>query len=200
MQEKESIVVVYTGDNKGKTSAAIGLCCRALGAGKSVAFIQFIKDWAVSEHSFFANIAPVFNKNTESFDGKLENGFRGDKFTFYKGGKGFYNLGDKSAKKISDDEHKESARETFEIAMKMIESTDYDLVICDEINNAVSDGLLEVDDLKRIIINRNPKINLCLTGRNFPTELLEFVNIATEMKKIKHHYDDGSLATQGIDF
>ena len=200
MKEKESVVVVYTGDNKGKTSAAIGLCCRALGGGKKVAFVQFIKEWAVSEHKFFARIASVFNKNTEPFDDKLENGFRGDKLTFYKGGKGFYNIGDKSAKKISDDEHKKSARETFEVAMKMVESADYDLVICDEINNAVSDGLLEIDDLKQIITNRNSKVNLCLTGRNLPTELLEFVDIATEMKKIKHHYDDGFLATQGIDF
>ena len=73
-------------------------------------------------------------------------------------------------------------------------------MICDEINNAVHDGLLTTDDFRQLIEKRHATTSLCLTGRNFPTELLGFVDIATEMRKIKHHYDDGFLATEGIDF
>ncbi|MCL2037954.1 cob(I)yrinic acid a,c-diamide adenosyltransferase [Candidatus Saccharibacteria bacterium] len=182
--EKQSIVLVYTGDGKGKTSAAIGLLARALGAGKRIAFVQFIKAWEVSEHKFFAAIAPLYN----------------EKFTFYKGGKGFFNAGKASAKNVSDAEHRTAAHDTFDFAITAAISGDYDLVICDEINNAVADGLLTTDELKKLIEQRAEKTSLCLTGRNFPDELIELVDIVTEMKKIKHHYDDGFLAQEGIDF
>ncbi len=189
-KEKPSVVLVYTGEGKGKTSAAIGLCCRALGAGKRVAFVQFIKSWTVSEHKFFAKLAPVY----------------GDKFTFYKGGKGFFHAGSDSAKnhttgkKVSDSEHLEAARTTLEFATLAATSGDYDLVICDEINNAAHDGLIGFDDLKTLLRERSFKTSLCLTGRNWPEELNGYADIITEMKKIKHHYDDGFLAQEGIDF
>jgi len=183
-QQKKSIILVYTGDGKGKTSAAIGLLARALGAGRKVAFVQFIKSWEVSEHKFFAAIAPLY----------------GDNFTFYKGGKGFFNAGAASAKNVSDAEHRIAAHDTFDFALRCANSGDYDLVICDEINNAVADGLLTTDDLKQLIVDCDEKTSLCLTGRNFPDELLDKVDIATEMRKIKHHYDDGFLAQEGIDF
>ena len=184
LSQKSSVVLIYTGDGKGKTSAAIGLCCRALGAGKKVAFVQFIKNWEVSEHKFFTGIEPVFRKH----------------FIFYKGGKGFYNLGKHSAKNISTAEHKTAARETLKFAKACATSGDFDLVICDEINNAVADKLISRKDLEDLIVSRNARTSLCLTGRNFPLELLKFVDIATEMTKIKHHYDDGFLAISGIDF
>lgn len=183
-EKKPSVVLVYTGEGKGKTSAAVGLLGRSLGAGWKVAFIQFIKAWTVSEHNFFDAIAPAYV----------------DKFTFYKGGRGFFNAGDKSAKGVSDEEHLSAARETFNFAMNLASSGDYDLIICDEVNNAVHDKLLSVDDLQDLIEKRASKTSLCLTGRNFPTELLLKVDIATEMRKIKHHYDDGFLASKGIDF
>ena len=89
---------------------------------------------------------------------------------------------------------------TLETAMDCATGGKYDLVICDEINNAVNDGLLTVNEVKQLIEKRNPKTSLCLTGRNFKTELLDLVDIATEMKKIKHHFDDKFLANKGIDF
>jgi cob(I)alamin adenosyltransferase len=184
IKKKESVALVYTGDGKGKTSAAIGLMCRALGAGWRVAFVQFVKAWEVSEHQFFADIAPIY----------------GDKFTFYKGGKGFYNAGTQSAKNVSEKEHLAAARATLEFAILAATSGDYDLVICDEINNAAHDGLIGVSDLEILIRERAPKTSLCLTGRNFPKELLELADIVSEMKKVKHHYDDGFLAQAGIDF
>lgn len=181
---KQSVVLVYTGEGKGKTSAAVGLMARALGNGWKVAFIQFIKHWTVGEHNFIAKIQPVYPKS----------------LLFYKGGKGFYNAGEISAKDVTPEEHRIAAELTFETAIRCASSGEYNLVICDEINNAVHDGLLSVNDLATLIKQRNPKTSLCLTGRNFPKSLLQEADIATEMRKIKHHFDNKFLANQGIDF
>lgn len=183
-QTKESVVLVYTGDSKGKTSAGIGLVCRALGNGWRVAFIQFIKHWEVGEHRFLAEVAPVF----------------GDNLTFYKGGLGFYNAGAMSAKNVSKDEHAAAALETYKFALRCARSGAYDLVVCDEINNAVHDGLLTELDLADLVTSKHRRTSLCLTGRHFPKELLLSVDIATNMTKIKHHFDDKFLANKGIDF
>lgn len=183
-QTKDSVVVVYTGDSKGKTSASLGLMTRALGNRWKVAFIQFIKYWGVGEHVFIRDIMPVY----------------GDQLYFYKGGKGFYAAGDLSAQKVTAEQHKQAAAETFTEAWQAATSNSYDLVICDEINNAVHDGLLNQSQLERLIRERSPKTSLCLTGRDFPEELIQYVDIATEMKKIKHHFDDKFLANKGIDF
>lgn len=181
---KKSVVLVYTGEGKGKTSASVGLLARALGNGWRVAFIQFIKHWEVSEHVFIRDIQPLY----------------GPKLFFFKGGKGFFNAGDLSAKDVTPEEHRIAAETTFETALTCAQSGQYDLVICDEINNAVNDGLLKSDDIKLLIKSRNENTSLCLTGRNFKTELLDLVDIATEMKKIKHHFDNKYLANKGIDF
>lgn len=181
---KDSVVVVYTGEGKGKTSAAVGMLARSLGAGQKVAFVQFIKHWQVSEHDFFEKIKPVF----------------GAKFVFYKGGKGFYKAGALSAKGITESAHKKAALETYKFALSAAESGKYDLVICDEINNAVNDELLSKEQLLRLIDGRAKTTSLCLTGRNFPEKLLEKVDIATHMTKMKHHFDEKFLANKGIDF
>jgi cob(I)alamin adenosyltransferase len=181
---KESVIVVYTGEGKGKTSASVGLLARSLGSGWKTAYIQFIKHWNVGEHDFIHKIEPVF----------------GDKLLFYKGGKGFYDAGDLSAKNVSEQEHKQAARDTYDVAYKAATSGEYDIVICDEINNAVHHGLLNKSDLKKLIKNKSPKTSLCLTGRDFPEEMLPLVDIATNMTKIRHHFDDKFLANKGIDF
>ena len=183
MQTKESVVVVYTGEGKGKTSASLGLLVRALGNGWRVAYIQFIKLWDVSEHQFIRDIMPIYEH----------------RFDFYKGGLGFYELGEHSSP-ASNDEHKAHARATYEFALQAVSSGDYQLVICDEINNAVADGLLTTADLEILLDTRAPTTSLCLTGRNFPGELIDRVDIATEMHKLKHHFDMGFQANRGIDF
>ena len=183
-QTKESVVLVYTGDSKGKTSASLGLMTRALGNRWKVAFIQFIKYWGVGEHVFIRDIMPLYK----------------DQLYFYKGGKGFYAAGDLSEKNITPEQHKQAAQVTYDEALAAAQSGDYDLVICDEINNAVHDGLLSKEQLETLLTTKAPNTSLCLTGRNFPKELLEQVDIATEMKKIKHHFDDKFLANKGIDF
>ena len=181
---KESVVIVYTGEGKGKTSAALGLLMRALGNRWDVAFIQFIKHWGTGEHVFIRDIQPLFK----------------DQLHFYKGGKGFYKAGDLSPKHISVAQHKRAAKETYQEALTAAGSGKFNLVICDEINNAVHDGLLSSTQLKKLITSRAPKTSLCLTGRNFPEDLLKLADIATDMQKLKHHFDNQFLANRGIDF
>jgi len=181
---KDSVVIVYTGDSKGKTSASLGLMARALGNRWKVAYIQFIKYWGVGEHVFIRDIMPLYE----------------DKLFFYKGGKGFYHAGDLSEQHVTEAQHKQAAKETYDVALQCVSSGDYNLVICDEINNAVHDGLLTEDQLQALLEGRGAKTSLCLTGRNFPEKLLDKVDIATEMHKIKHHFDDKYLANKGIDF
>lgn len=181
---KESVVIIYTGEGKGKTSAALGLMARALGTRHRVAFIQFIKYWGVGEHIFIRDIMPLFK----------------DQLFFHKGGKGFYEAGELSERTITKKQHKDAALETFNIALRCASKGKYDLVICDEINNAVNDGLLDNKQLEKLIAERSPQTSLCLTGRNFPISLLGKVDIATDMTKIKHHFDEQYLANKGIDF
>lgn len=183
-KQKEAVVIVYTGDGKGKTSASMGLMTRALGRGWRVAFIQFIKHWEVGEHTFIHKIQPLFKKE----------------LYFYKGGKGFFNAGDLSAKDVTEEQHRQAAQETYDEAYKAATSGKFELVICDEINNAVNNGLLPEKDLEKLLRDRNPKTSLCLTGRNFPKQLLPLTDIATDMTKIKHHFDDKFLANKGIDY
>ncbi|HVA10591.1 MAG TPA: cob(I)yrinic acid a,c-diamide adenosyltransferase [Candidatus Dormibacteraeota bacterium] len=181
---KDSVVIVYTGEGKGKTTASLGLMVRILGNRGQVAFIQFIKYWGVSEHVFIRDIQSLFK----------------DQLYFYKGGKGFYKAGEHSEQHISDKQHRKAAEDTYKEALKCVGSGKYDLVICDEINNAVHDGLLTISQLKKLIAARAPNTSLCLTGRDFPKNLLESVDIATDMKKLKHHFDNKFLANKGIDY
>lgn len=183
-KQKKSVVVVYTGEGKGKTSASLGLMARALGNGWSVAYVQFIKHWDVGEHNFIKDIQKVYK----------------DKLVLFKGGKGWFNAGELSAKGVTDDQHKQAAQETYDFALKAVQSGKYNLVVCDEINNAVHDGLLPKTTIKTIISMRKKGTSVCLTGRNFPQDYIQLADIATNMTKIKHHFDDKFLANEGIDY
>src|SRR3989344_4253101 len=148
-KQKESVVIVFTGEGKGKTSAAVGLMARALGNSWGVGLIQFIKHWDAAEHEFIKKIQLLL----------------GDQLFFYKGGKGFYNAGSWSAKDVTPAQHKKAAKETYEVALQAVSSGRFGLVVCDEINNAVFEGLIPKSSLKRLISQRSPKTSLCLTGR-----------------------------------
>ena len=182
-KQKDSVIVVYTGEGKGKTSAGLGLMVRALGTGFKVAFVQFIKSWEVGEHKFIQTITPLYK----------------DKLNFYKGGLGFFNAGEISSN-ASVEDHIIEAKKTYDFAYEAVTSGEYQLVICDEINNAVHDGLLTEADLEKLIDNKHLSTSLCLTGRNFPESLIKKVDIATDMIKLKHHFDDKLLANKGIDY
>lgn len=182
---KDAVVVVYTGDGKGKTSAALGLMARALGNRWRVAFIQFIKYWGVGEHVFIRDIQGLYK----------------DQLYFYKGGRGFYQAPDDlSPEQITPEQHMAAALETYEEALRCATNGEFDLVICDEINNAVHDGLLTEVELRSLITQHSPGTSLCLTGRNFPEHLISEADIVTNMAKIRHHFDDKYLANKGIDY
>ncbi len=185
-QTKDSVVLVYTGEGKGKTSAGVGLLARALGRGWRVAFVQFIKTWETGESKFIKKLLEA-----KTFD---------DQLTYFMGGKGFYNAGDLSAKDVSEEDHKKAANDTYQFALKCAKSGEFDLVICDEINNSAHEGLLNKSTLKKLIKSRSPKTSICLTGRNFPAELVPLTDIATNMTKIRHHFDEKFLANKGIDY
>ncbi|HSX30890.1 MAG TPA: cob(I)yrinic acid a,c-diamide adenosyltransferase [Candidatus Saccharimonadales bacterium] len=181
---KESVVVVYTGEGKGKTSAGLGLLTRALGNRWNVAFVQFIKYWGVGEHVFIRDIMPLFK----------------DQLLFYKGGKGFFGAGELSPQSVTPAQHKQAAQETYQVALQAAQSGKYQLVICDEINNAVHDGLISRGQLQVLLEGHSPGTSLCLTGRDFPKSLEKYADIVTTMTKTKHHFDDKFLANKGIDF
>lgn len=183
-KNKDSVVVAYTGEGKGKTSAAVGLMARALGNRWNVAFIQFIKYWGVGEHVFIRDISTLYK----------------DQLFFYKGGKGFYNAGDISAEFVTDEQHRQAAQATYKIALDCVSSGKYKLVICDEISNAAHDGLLSLKQYENLFKQRSSQTSLCVTGRDFPKNLLRYADIATDMTKIKHHFDNKFLANKGIDF
>jgi cob(I)alamin adenosyltransferase len=123
-----------------------------------------------------------------------------DELFFYKGGKGFYKAKELSEKNISEKEHKVAAQETYKVAMDCASNGKFDLVICDEINNAVNAELISIKQLEQLIAKKKPSTSLCLTGRDFPKSLLKSVDIATNMTKIKHHFDDKYIANKGIDY
>jgi cob(I)alamin adenosyltransferase len=183
-QTKDSLVIVYTGEGKGKTTASLGLMVRALGNRWNVAFIQFIKHWGVNEHIFMRDVMPIYK----------------DQLSFIRGGKGFYKAGELSEQHISEAQHKKAAKATYDEALKAVSGGKYNLVICDEINNAVHDGLLSIKQLETLIDKRAVNTSLCLTGRNFPAKLIKKADIVTDMKKVRHHFDDKFLANKGIDF
>ena len=186
------MVYVFTGDGKGKTSASLGIALRALAAGLKVAIIQWYKDpaWRISEH----NINSLLTPDTDA------------RFAIYAMGKGF-NLKDKKIAPLttgqvvvdtaSQNEHKQAAEEALQKAVSLISTVD--VLILDEINNAINDNLIRVNEVKKLIANRQ-NTHLILTGRNAHLDILAAADLVTEMTKIKHPYDQGKLAIKGLDF
>ena len=173
------MILVYTGNGKGKTTAALGVAFRMLGHGKKVLMIQFFKgDWPV-----------VF--------GELESAKVHPSLEILQLGKGFVGImGDK--KPLT--EHRAAAREAVETARQKINSGQYDLVILDEVHVAVDLKLIEVADILELLDKKPQKTHLILTGRNASPVIIERADLVTEMREIKHPFQKGISAQQGIDF
>ncbi len=172
------LVVVYTGDGKGKTTAAMGLAVRAAGYGRKVLVIQFVKTWFTGEKAGFASVPNV---------------------DFVQAGKGFVKiLGDS----LPESEHREAAEEALELARAQVMGGGYEVVILDEVVGTVSGGLLRLEPLLALIDERPKQVDLVLTGRNAQDlpGLMERADLVTEMKKLKHPYDVGIIAKQSIDY
>ena len=167
-------VQVYTGNGKGKTTAALGLGLRAAGRGLKVCFFQFIKGGGpYGEHLIAGKLAPFF--------------------TIINTGKpGWVNVKD-----ITED--RRVAQESFEQARQILRSGDYDLVVLDEIIGAVGFGLIDEDQVLELIRQKPEKVELVLTGRNVSEKVAEAADLVTEMREIKHYYKAGVPARTGIE-
>lgn len=179
---KKGLVITYTGDGKGKTSAALGNIFRALGHGWRVLMVQFFKgDWPV-----------VY--------GELESAKQHPQLEIYQLGKGFVKImGDKKP----FEEHQMAHEAALRFAKERIYSGDYDLVVLDEIHYAVGYmdfQLIRLEDVVEIIQKKPPHTHLILTGRNARPELIELSHLVTEMKEVKHPFKQGIPAQKGIDF
>ena len=168
----KAYIQVYTGNGKGKTTAAFGLALRASGAGLKVYIGQFCKGREYSELKAFKNIPNVTLKQ-----------FGTPEFIMGKPSKKDY----------------ERAKKGFEEVKRIIQSDKYDVVILDEANIAISLGLISVDELLKVIKDRPKNIEIVITGRNAPEKLLEAADLVTEMKEIKHYYKKGVHAREGIE-
>ncbi len=170
----DSVVLVNTGNGKGKSSAAFGVAVRALARGWSTVAIQFIKsgDWRSGEHKLLSELGVQWRTG-------------GDGFTW-----------------LSEDleESQALAHDAWDAAAATLASGDVDVLILDELTYPVNWGWLDVDEVVAAIRDRSPKTNVVITGRNCPEPLIELADTVTEMVKVKHAYDRGIKARRGIDF
>jgi cob(I)alamin adenosyltransferase len=172
------IVIVYTGNGKGKTTASLGVALRAVGHGLKVCMVQFIKgEWHYGELNSLKKLEPDFE--------------------LIVAGKGFIGI-------IDDDhafeEHVRAAKTALDIVEQKMSLDIFDIIILDEINYAVHLGLLNLDDVMKIVRNRPKHLSLILTGNYACEEIILLADLVTEMKEIKHPYKKGIKAKRGIDF
>ncbi len=178
MNNKDGLVIVYTGNGKGKTTAALGLALRAIGYEHKVCMLQFIKgSWHYGEMDSSKKLGPDFE--------------------LIAIGKGFVGILDDSSPR---EEHEKYAAEALKICREKIFSEKYDVVILDEVNYAINLGLLDVEEIIKIIKEKPAKLNLVLTGNHAKEEIIELADLVTEMKEIKHPFKSGIKAKKGIDF
>ena len=166
------MIIINEGDGKGKTTAAIGQAVRARGHGMRVKFIQFIKNGSSGEIEMLQKLGIAVEQY----------------------GLGFTSKGDKS-------QHKVSAEQGLQAVIKSIESKDFEMIICDEINYAVSGGLVDEEQaLKLIDKAKEGSVHLVMTGRSPTVKMVEAADIVTNMTKVKHAFDRGIEAQLGIEY
>jgi cob(I)alamin adenosyltransferase len=169
------LVQIFTGDGKGKTSAALGAVLRALGNGLRVYFVFFMKgDYPYGERNILSQLP---NIKVASF-----------------GGRSFV---DPANVKPED---KEQARQALAAAREAMLSGNYDMVVLDEVNVAVAWKLAELDEVIKLLKDKPPNVELILTGRKADAKLVQLADLVTEMLKIKHPYDEGVAARRGIEY
>lgn len=165
-------VHVYTGDGKGKTTAAFGLALRAVCAGKKVYIGQFVKGMQYSEV-----------KAQDVLDGLVIEQYGQDCFIHQE----------------PTEADKKLARDGFVKIEEVLKSGDYDMVILDEINIAILYNLLDVDEVIEVLKARDPKVEVVITGRYADEKLIEYADLVTEMVEVKHYYRQGVEARDGIE-
>lgn len=169
--ERRGLVIVHTGDGKGKTTAALGLAIRAFGAGLKVLILQFIKSRRSGEFAALEILGIEIRQ---------------------------LGLGFVTEENFS--EQQKSARAALEVARQEIFSGAWDLIVLDEINYAVKFGLLNAEEILSLVKIRPPQLHLVFTGRNALPELIDAADLVTEMKLVKHPFQSGIAAQSGIEF
>ena len=172
---EKGLVQVYTGNGKGKTTAAFGLALRAMGRGLKVYIIQFIKGGFDYGELYIVDKLP--NLTLKAFG-------RGEFVT------------EKPAEKVDV----EFAEEAMALAEEVVKSGEYDIVILDEINVALSLKLIKTEKVLELIKNKPKHVELILTGRYAPNEIIEAADLVTEMKEVKHPFNKGYQARKGIEY
>jgi len=200
--ESPGLVYIFTGEGKGKTSAGLGTLARALSNGWTVGWVSWYKEasWGISEHSLETLLIPEARQRLK----------------FYALGKGFYipGTGDESLSKqtgkktvransavILDDDTEHEHRVAAQAALVTAEELlpEVDVLVLDEVCNAVSDGLL-ADSAVLEVLQRRGATHVVLTGRFASPSLVEAADLVSEIVKRKHPYDSGKLAVKGLDF
>ncbi len=172
---EKGLIQVYTGNGKGKTTAALGLALRAVGHGLKVLIIQFLKG----------------NINY----GELESAKKlSPCLTLKKMGQNTF-----ISRSHPDPTDLQLAQEGFALAKKAIENEEFDIVILDEINLAIDYGLVSLSDVLELMDSKPGTVELILTGRNARPEIMEKADLVTEMVERKHYYDKGITARKGIE-
>ena len=174
---ENSLILVHTGNGKGKTTAALGIGLRAVGHGMKVLMLQFIKGtWHKGELNDVKRLHPHFKINPL--------------------GQGFI----KPLKGAWSEAVLENARTSWNHTKQEIASDVYDMIILDEINNMIDYGLIDVEEVIAVLKERPKRLSIILTGRNAHPKIIEMADLVTEMKEIKHPYKKGIKAQKGIEF
>lgn len=165
-------IQVYTGDGKGKTTAAVGLTIRAVGAGLRVAFLQFLKSDLSSEVRVLRSLSAVYYQNY-----------------------GVSEIPIKMTPELMD-----ALREGWEDFKRLLFSREYNIIVLDELTYVLNWEVIEKEEWIRVFKQKPREVEIVITGRNAPKELIEIADLVTEMKNIKHYYERGIQARKGIEW
>jgi cob(I)alamin adenosyltransferase len=172
------LTIVFTGDGKGKTSAALGIALRASGHGMYVSVVQFVKSQTPTGEV----------RAAERLLPEIE---------IVSLGRGFVNcFGDTTPL----DDHRNAAREALVLTRQRMMSGSWDILVLDEVNTAVTLGLIDVRDVLDLVREKPAKLHLILTGRGAHPDIIALADLVTEMRNVKHPYEQGIPARKGIDF
>ncbi len=176
---RQGLTLVFTGDGKGKTTAAIGLTVRAAGNKMRVFFLQFIKgQWKTGERDILRSLPGVNLEVT---------------------GRGF-TIESLRNPNIPIEDHAAAAAHGWQVAQQIVRQGEYDLVVLDEVLGAVTAGLIPLDELVALVRAKPQTVHLVLTGRGAAPELVEVADLVSEIQPIKHPFDRGIKAQRGIEF
>jgi cob(I)alamin adenosyltransferase len=195
MNEQTGYVQVYTGNGKGKTTASIGLAIRALGAGKKVLMIQFMKSMSYSEHKILQTLSPALKIETvgKPYFIAKEGSISKEDLESYKDTCVVFPPGN------PPQEYRDLIASGIKRAEDAVRNGKYDLVILDEINCALYFDLISFNTVADLIANKCASTELVFTGRGAPPELIAMADLVTEMKEVKHYYSKGVMARRGIE-